>query len=515
MNSETRPARTYHEQTKHSYWSVRTTPHTLDWANRPLQHKLYETLEPIPLPRPPGPETAALDAVAMGESEGAPYLALTLDVLAQVLYLSNGVTRVLRRHGEVYAFRAASCTGALYHIELYVVCRELPGLPAGVYHYGAHDHALRRVREGDFRAEITRATAGEPQTARAPAVVICTDTFWRNAWKYRSRAYRHSGWDTGVILANLLATAAGVHLPARVVCGFTDEAVNRLLSIDGAREASVALVALGRDEQVIDADGSAISSPPVDLPTTPLSRTEVEYPLIREIHNASSLSLEKVPTWRGAPPARPEPPASGRLFPLSLVPDGHVSRDPLDAVIKRRGSSRRFTHEPITFGDLSTMLQRSTRSIPADFLAPSGTLLNDVYVIVNAVDGLPAGAYMYHRDAQALEQVREGEFRGQAGYLALEQALARDAAVNIYYLAALGPILERFGNRGYRAVQLEAGILGGKVYLLSYALGLGATGLTFYDDEVTRFFSPHAAGKSVIFLMAVGHSGGTRARHPA
>ena len=32
------------------------------------------------------------------------------------------------------------------------------------------------------------------------------------------------------------------------------------------------------------------------------------------------------------------------------------------------------------------------------------------------------------------------------------------------------------------------------------------TGLTFYDDDVTAFFSPHAAGKSVIFLIALGRS---------
>ena len=46
---------------------------------------------------------------------------------------------------------------------------------------------------------------------------------------------------------------------------------------------------------------------------------------------------------------------------------------------------------------------------------------------------------------------------------------------------------------------------GGKLYLAAYALGLGATGLTFFDDDVTRFFSPHAAGKSVMFLDAIGH----------
>jgi len=40
---------------------------------------------------------------------------------------------------------------------------------------------------------------------------------------------------------------------------------------------------------------------------------------------------------------------------------------------------------------------------------------------------------------------------------------------------------------------------------VAYAQRLGATGLTFYDDEVTAFFSPHAAGKSVMFLTALGH----------
>jgi nitroreductase len=78
--------------------------------------------------------------------------------------------------------------------------------------------------------------------------------------------------------------------------------------------------------------------------------------------------------------------------------------------------------------------------------------------------------------------------------------------VNIFFLAHLRPILERFGNRGYRAAQLEAGLMGGKLYLAAYAQGLGATGLTFFDDDVTAFFSPHAEGKSVMFLVALGRS---------
>jgi hypothetical protein len=41
-------------------------------------------------------------------------------------------------------------------------------------------------------------------------------------------------------------------------------------------------------------------------------------------------------------------------------------------------------------------------------------------------------------------------------------------------------------------------------FLFWTGIGLGATGLTFFDDDVTTFFSPHAAGKGVMFLVAVG-----------
>jgi SagB-type dehydrogenase family enzyme len=131
-------------------------------------------------------------------------------------------------------------------------------------------------------------------------------------------------------------------------------------------------------------------------------------------------------------------------------------------------------------------------------------MLNDLYLIVNAVDDLPSGAYVFRRDHQALELIRSGAFRRDAGYLGLMQEIPADASVDVFFLTDLRAALERFGNRGYRAAQLEAGVMGGKLYLSAYAQGLGASGLTFFDDDVTRFFAPHAADKSVMFLVALG-----------
>ena len=492
----------YHEGTKHSFQSVHSSRHFLDFENQPLPFKIYPGLEPIPLPRGLEPSgVSALDALAAGPAEAEGEHFPDLKLLARLLYYSAGITKRIRYpHGEML-FRAASCTGALYHIDLYLVCGDLPDLEAGVYHFGAHDFAFRQLRRGDFRGELVRATADESAVASAPAILICSSTFWRNSWKYQARAYRHCYWDSGTILANLLAMATAHRGPARVVCGFVDDRVNRLLGLEPQREVALALVPLGRNSPI----GQAPEVGPLALETTPLSKSEVDYPAIRAMHEASSLAEEaQVAAWRGAVPVAALAPPAGRLFSVQPLSDGEAPHDSIEEVILRRGSSRRFARQPISLEQLSTALSRIGR-IAADFTQPGGQLLNDAYVIVNAVEGLPCGSYVYHPDESALELLREGEFRDKAGELGLEQALPADASANIFFLTDLAPILERFGNRGYRLAQLEAAINGGRLYLASYALRLGATGLTFYDDEVTEFFSPHAHGKSTMFLMALGH----------
>jgi SagB-type dehydrogenase family enzyme len=123
---------------------------------------------------------------------------------------------------------------------------------------------------------------------------------------------------------------------------------------------------------------------------------------------------------------------------------------------------------------------------------------------VHSVQGLKPGAYFFRRDRNTLELLKVGEFRAQAYHLGLEQELPANACMDIFFLADLERIVERYGNCGYRAVQLEAGAIGGRMYLAAYAEHLGATGLTFFDDDVIEFFSPHAKGKSAIFLLAIG-----------
>src|SRR5262245_39991632 len=511
---------TYHNATKHSQWSIRASPHYLDWSNQPLPLKIYTTIEAIPLPRD-AEQTgiAALSAIAASSAADTERIP-GLEELARILYFSAGITKKkIYAGGEIY-FRAASCTGALYEFELYLVCSDLPQLKAGVYHFGPGDFALRLLRVGDHRGVLVHATAGEPTIVHAPAIIVCAGTYWRNAWKYRTRTYRHFGWDNGTILSNMLAMSAALRMPAKIVLGFVDFEVKALLDLDTSREVAFSLVGLGRLSG--ETPAAARELPKLNLPTVPLSRSEVDYPELRDIHEASSLrNREEVSEWRTAlshwerareAPARAErkrdsaqpqekgeasKEVEGRRVRVSGVSGG--STDTIEQVILRRGSSRKFERQSITLDQLLTILTTSTQPI-----WPGLSLLNTLYLIVNAVDGLAPGAYYYHVATSDLELLKEGNFRNEASYLGLQQDLPGHAAADVFFLASLDPILNTFGNRGYRAAQLEAGILGGKMYLAAYALHLGATGLTFFDDDVTEFFSPHAAGKSAIFLMALG-----------
>src|SRR2546426_286621 len=194
---DTASIRRYHDATKHSFASIRQSPHTLDWDNMPLPFKVYTALEPIALPRDFATSTRpVLAALADPGAAAGPGPPLGRTTLAHLLYFTAGV---LRRKpypgGEIY-----------------------------------------------FRAAATR-------------------------------------------LATRLAVAAACDLPARVVLGFVDDAVNRLLGVDGEREVALSLDALGR--------GQPPTSPPamgaLAVDTLPLSKREIDYPVIREAHLASSL----------------------------------------------------------------------------------------------------------------------------------------------------------------------------------------------------------------------------------
>ncbi len=219
-----------HQRTKHTWQRIRAESHGLDWGNHPLPFKIYPDLEPLGLPRELPESSVPANQVLAGHVP-TPASALDLAGLARLLFFSAGVTRIL----QGVLFRAAPSAGALYPTEVYVVCGPLGDLPAGVYHFEPAEFALRRLRDGDFRARLA-TSAAEPAIACLPLCLVLTGIPWRTTWKYGQRGWRHLFWDAGAIVANLLAVAAAAGWGARVLLGFVDEEVSGLVGIGEPEE---------------------------------------------------------------------------------------------------------------------------------------------------------------------------------------------------------------------------------------------------------------------------------------
>ena len=196
----------------------------------------------------------ALEAITLASSvatrEAQQDRVLDLTVLSRILQLSAGITKTRNYPGGgKYCFRAYANTGALHHVDLYLIAGELSDLPAGIYHFDPQDSALRCLREGDWRGVLVEASGNNTVLARAPVIVVSASTYWRNSWKYQARTWRHCFWDAGTLHANLLSVAATDNLEPQLILGWTDTLVERLLGLDPLREGVLTLVSLGHSNQ--------------------------------------------------------------------------------------------------------------------------------------------------------------------------------------------------------------------------------------------------------------------------
>lgn len=482
-------ARDYHERTKHTPASVRSGGRGLDWANQPLPFKRYPGLEPIALPRTwPEPDVAASAVLSGlvgqdGRASAQPGDRVDVASLARLLFLSAGVTRRRGRGRDALHFRAAPSAGALYPVEVYLACADLAGLPAGVYHFEPVEFALRAVRHGDHRGAL--ALAADHSIARRPVTLVLSGIPWRTTWKYGLRGWRHLFWDAGAVLANLLAAVASAGLDARVLAGFVDADVSRLLGM-GQEAAPFAEYPLA----VVPVGPPGPEAPPpgqvetLDLEVEPLSAKVGSEPGLQRAHAAGDLGdPDAVAAWRAALAQRPAQPAATEV----RAPAG--ADGTFDEVVLRRGSTRRFDPQraapraALTWG-----MAAACRPLAADFT--SGDTLLTHLLAVHAVEGFDPGIYRWAPDGPQL--LRPGDLRRQAAHCCLDQALGGTSAFTAFHAAELHLLLQAGGDRAYRVAQLEAGVAAGRLQLAAFTLGLGGTGLTFYDDEVRRLFQTEA-----------------------
>ncbi len=502
VNGETERLFAYHHVTKHSYDSVRIHARSLDWHNQPDPFRRYEGAPLIALPAEPGFPKAGtfvtMAALAEGpetakgsKSDYREEVPLDVTWLSRLLWHSMAISawKKIPRTGDRYSLRVNPSSGNLHPTETHLALLGFTGLDAGLYHYRADRHALELRSRGGWTEQIARALA-LPWAAESPLIVALTSIFWREAWKYRDRAYRYCCHDLGHAMMSLLLAARALELPGGVVAHFSDLRLTHALGLAESDDAPMAFLVFPPQR----APGPLPTPPqqePAGVPNE-LSAEEVPYYLLLGMHRSTMLPDPAGPLPRISPVN-----ADAALGPPSLPDPAHDA--PLGPTVRRRRSALDFDAQtpPMERDAVEQLLDFATRDWPADWRgnfggetppAASGADFVTLYLYFHRVRGSEPGVYRWDKSSRRLEPLHRGNVERVAAYLSLEQPLAGNACFAVSMIADLAEAARVFGNRGYRYVHFEAGAIGQRLYLGAEALGWNATGIgAFYDDDVHRY----------------------------
>jgi SagB-type dehydrogenase family enzyme len=331
-----------------------------------------------------------------------------------------------------------------------------------------------------------------------------------SAWRYGERAYRRILLDTGHLLGNATLAARALGLRTTLTAAFCDEQLNTLLRVDPHQEGALAVVSL-------HAPGPGERPTWAALPS-PTSTMVSEPPLLNALHQASVLPRERpraVPHGedqaddleiryglRGGVPL-PIPTSTSRL-----------TSAPLEAILRRR-STRRYRRGTMSLAGLARVLAYAyhpERLALGEQPAFDRSLLM-TFVAALSVDGLATGVYYYAPHSNELRLLRAECSRDAVQYLCLGQELGGDATAVVFHTADLERAVRRQGERAYRYLHLDAGMLGERLDLAALADGLGASGIGgFFDDQVTKLLGIPEE-QAVVYITTLGIPAGAPTAH--
>ncbi|SPD75049.1 SagB-type dehydrogenase domain protein [uncultured Desulfobacterium sp.] len=473
----------------------------LDWSSQPGVFKSYPGRSPAPLPRDTLLTTESVQSIlAVGncESDASP---INLNRLGKILYLTHTLTAKARVSGGDFYYRSVASAGALYPFELYVAALTVADLKAGIYHHDILNNGLTLLRNGISATELIQGLGFSRDNL--PAVVFfLTAIIFRSSWKYRDRAYRYLLLDTGHMAENLSLALRSERLRFRVFYDFEDQAVNDLLAIDSNREVCLAAVCVWAGDGVLK-DGPGLEPSQPDLSAySKVSDGERDYPIIREIHAASSY-VPKNNNQR--PPFRSQfglAVDSWKELPDTLEPPDILSYP--EAVQKRR-SMRNYISREMPEQRFSALLRGVCSDIHLTVIMESS--IPDcigIGLLIGNIVGWTPGFYLLDRTRRAIGLVREGFMMDEMAHVCLDQAWLANCSVHIVFLADFNEMEETGGARFYRHAMMNAGRLGQRIYLLATSMRIGCCGIgAFYDAEAAMLLGLTGRNR-MLYLVGAG-----------
>ena len=215
----------------------------------PDLHKEFAGTQKIQLAAEFPPITESISEVISGRTSIRDFKrsALSLEKLSTILGQACGV----RAHIPAYnrrdiTLRNFPTAGGLQCTEFYLVINEVEDFAQGLYHYNAKKNYLELLERGNLRWHVVDCCPSHEWLAEASIVIFIASDISRLTWKYGAyKSYRLAHLETGVVSQNLHLVATALGLGSCLVFGFDDETTDSFLGLDGRREFTTLVVAIG------------------------------------------------------------------------------------------------------------------------------------------------------------------------------------------------------------------------------------------------------------------------------
>lgn len=190
---------------------------------------------------------------------------------------------------------------------------------------------------------------------------------------------------------------------------------------------------------------------------------------------------------------------------------------PLSQVLTTRTSTYAYCEKPLNLQTLSTLLHYAAgisrwgetpdgEPFPMR-MAPSAGSLQPVnlYVIVNTVADLAPGVYYYAPPDHELQLVIPNDMRAELRRCSMQEFVV-DVPAIVALTCSVDRVQWRYGDRAYRSVHLDAGVMCQNLYLVAAALELaGCAIFGFFEDRLQQLLQIDNDYEIPTLLFPIGY----------
>ncbi|NOR71487.1 MAG: hypothetical protein GQ532_17670 [Methylomarinum sp.] len=515
----------YHQQTKHGLHRSADGPGYLDWKNQPDPFRRYHGSPLISLAVDTGIESPLYDSLYYPDSNLAqPFNSQTISCL---LRHSMALTAWKQAGESRWALRANPSSGNLHPTEAYLLSPTINNLSSNpmIAHYAPQEHALEK--RCDLSNSLWKLLT---EDFNEPVLFIgISSIYWREAWKYGTRAYRYCHLDVGHALAAISFSAASLGWHCQVLENSSAQQQRMLLGLpdnhNDETEQPDCLIAITQTKNkrpILSLPDQAIQQIALSDwqgEANSLSSTFVSWDAI----NTVATACEKPTTELFA--------LNNDISKAKTAEHYHSTINAHNVIQQRRSA---VAMDKQTYIKAEQFYQLLSRLMPEHVETPFNLLISAARVqlifFVHRVEGIKPGVYCLIRASDALSELKsemdsqfiwqkikmcpkklplfcliEGDVRSLSQQLSCQQDIASDGCFSMAMLSRFKQTLQKTGAWLYPQLYWECGIIGQVLYLEAEAMKIQGTGIgCFFDDPVHEFLGLQDMNFQTLYHFTIG-----------